>query len=65
MKYWLPAGDCLLCMISTHLRSPITAQRYRAELLYEGPHDDEAFLGTFFVIQFLTAFSYFLISHFI
>ncbi len=44
MKSWLPAGDCLLCMISTHLPSPITAQRYRAELLYGGPHDDVRFL---------------------
>jgi len=45
MKSWLPAGETLLCMISTHLPSPLTAQKYRAELLYEGPHDDEAFLG--------------------
>jgi len=45
MKAWLPAGDCLLCMIGIHLPSPVTAQKYRAEMLYEGPHDDEAFNG--------------------
>jgi elongation factor 2 len=43
MKTWLPAGDCLLCMIGIHLPSPVTAQKYRTEQLYEGPHDDEAF----------------------
>jgi len=45
MKSWLPAGDCLLCMIGIHLPSPVTAQKYRTEQLYEGPHDDEAFAG--------------------
>ena len=40
MKKWLPAGDTLLEMISIHLPSPVTAQRYRAEMLYEGPQDD-------------------------
>jgi elongation factor 2 len=45
MKAWLPAGDTLLCMIGIHLPSPVTAQKYRTEMLYEGPHDDEAFLG--------------------
>jgi len=43
MKAWLPAGDCLLNMIAIHLPSPVTAQKYRTEMLYEGPHDDEAF----------------------
>lgn len=47
MKAWLPAGETLLCMIATHLPSPLTAQKYRAEMLYEGPHDDEAFLGNY------------------
>lgn len=46
MKSWLPAGDTLLAMIAIHLPSPVTAQKYRTELLYEGPHDDEVFLGT-------------------
>jgi elongation factor 2 len=45
MKAWLPAGDTLLAMIGIHLPSPVTAQKYRTEMLYEGPHDDEAFLG--------------------
>ena len=42
MRNWLPAGDALLQMIAIHLPSPVTAQRYRMEMLYEGPHDDEA-----------------------
>jgi len=42
MQKWLPAGEALLQMICMHLPSPITAQKYRMELLYEGPHDDEA-----------------------
>lgn len=41
MRKWLPAGEALLQMISIHLPSPLTAQRYRIELLYEGPGDDE------------------------
>jgi elongation factor 2 len=45
MKSWLPAGDTLLSMIAIHLPSPVTAQKYRTEMLYEGPHDDEAFIG--------------------
>ncbi len=45
MRRWLPAGDALLQMITLHLPSPITAQRYRMELLYEGPHDDPCALG--------------------
>lgn len=42
MQLWLPAGDTLLEMIVTHLPSPIVAQKYRVENLYEGPMDDEA-----------------------
>jgi elongation factor 2 len=45
MRTWLPAGDAMFEMITMHLPSPITAQRYRMELLYEGPHDDEAAVG--------------------
>merc|ERR1712127_887335 len=45
MKSWLPAGDCLLCMMAIHLPSPVTAQKYRSEMLYEGPHDDDAYNG--------------------
>lgn len=36
MKQWLAAGDVLLTMIAIHLPSPVVAQKYRAELLYEG-----------------------------
>jgi elongation factor 2 len=42
MRRWLPAGETLLQMIAIHLPSPLTAQKYRCELLYEGPQDDEA-----------------------
>ncbi|VDN22688.1 unnamed protein product [Dibothriocephalus latus] len=45
MHKWLPAGDCLLEMICIHLPSPVVSQKYRMELLYDGPHDDEAALG--------------------
>ena len=42
MRLWLPAGEALLQMIAIHLPSPVMAQRYRMEMLYEGPQDDEA-----------------------
>jgi len=45
MRKWLPAGDAMLQMITIHLPSPVTAQKYRMELLYEGPHDDDAAIG--------------------
>ena len=45
MRRWLPAGDALLQMITIHLPSPVTAQKFRCELLYEGPPDDEAAMG--------------------
>jgi len=41
MKKFLPAGDSLLEMVVINLPSPVTAQRYRVESLYEGPMDDE------------------------
>jgi len=41
MRTWLPAGDTMFQMIVIHLPSPVTAQKYRAEMLYEGPLDDE------------------------
>merc|ERR1712176_1405830 len=40
MRNWLPAGETLLQMIAIHLPSPLTAQNYRMEMLYEGPKDD-------------------------
>jgi len=45
MRKWLPAGDALLMMIAIHLPSPVTAQKYRMEMLYEGPHDDPCAIG--------------------
>ena len=40
MRKFLPAADALLEMMVIHLPSPVTAQKYRAETLYEGPADD-------------------------
>merc|ERR1719192_1385217 len=45
MRNWLPAGDTMFQMITVHLPSPVTAQKYRAEMLYEGPVDDQACIG--------------------
>lgn len=45
MCRWLPAREALFQMITIHLPSPVTAQKYRCELLYEGPGDDEAAMG--------------------
>merc|ERR1712242_471771 len=45
MRNWLPAGEAMFQMIVIHLPSPVTAQKYRTELLYEGPNDDEAAIG--------------------
>jgi elongation factor 2 len=42
MRNWLPAGETLFQMIVIHLPSPVTAQKYRTDMLYEGPLDDEA-----------------------
>lgn len=53
MRRWLPAGEALLQMITIHLPSPVTAQKYRCELLYEGPGDDEAAMGKQQVITLL------------
>ncbi|OAA41103.1 elongation factor 2 [Beauveria brongniartii RCEF 3172] len=45
LRTFLPAADCLLEMMILHLPSPVTAQKYRAETLYEGPMDDENAIG--------------------
>lgn len=45
MRKFLPAADALLEMMVIHLPSPITAQKYRAETLYEGPPDDANCIG--------------------
>ncbi|QQP53382.1 Uncharacterized protein FKW44_005849 [Caligus rogercresseyi] len=42
MRNWLPAGETMFLMIVVHLPSPVTAQKYRSEMLYEGPLDDAA-----------------------
>uniref|UniRef100_A0A452XLR6 Tr-type G domain-containing protein n=1 Tax=Aegilops tauschii subsp. strangulata TaxID=200361 RepID=A0A452XLR6_AEGTS len=41
MQTWLPASTALLEMMICHLPSPLEAQRYRVESLYEGPLDDK------------------------
>lgn len=41
MQKFLPASEALLEMIVFHLPSPVFAQKYRCEILYEGPTDDE------------------------
>ena len=40
MQKWLPAGDTVLEMIVLHLPSPVKAQSYRVDALYDGPLDD-------------------------
>ena len=45
MSKWLPAADALLEMIVVHLPSPVKAQGYRYNQLYEGPEDDPAAIG--------------------
>jgi len=45
MRKFLPASDALLEMLVVHLPSPVKAQRYRVENLYEGPLDDECAEG--------------------
>jgi elongation factor 2 len=42
MQIWINAADTLLSMIVTKLPSPVVAQKYRTETLYEGPSDDAA-----------------------
>lgn len=42
MRKFLPAAEAILEMIVIHLPSPLIAQKYRVENLYEGPMDDEA-----------------------
>lgn len=41
MSKWLPAADTLLEMMILHLPSPVQAQKYRTEYLYEGPIESE------------------------
>lgn len=41
MKRWLPAGEAMLHLIVLQLPSPVQAQIYRIQYLYEGPQDDQ------------------------
>ncbi|KAJ3248074.1 Elongation factor 2 [Chytriomyces hyalinus] len=41
MRTFLPVANAVLKMACIHLPSPVTAQKYRTEGLYEGPLDDE------------------------
>lgn len=41
MKRWLPASEAMLHLIVLHLPSPVQAQIYRVQHLYEGPQDDQ------------------------
>jgi len=41
MQKWIPAADAILEMIVIHLPSPVAAQKYRVDNLYDGPLDDE------------------------
>ena len=47
MCTWLPIERALLDMLTKHLPSPVTAQQYRADLIYSGPadEDDECYCG--------------------
>jgi len=40
MQTWIPASDALLSMFVMKLPSPVQAQKYRYDNLYEGPVDD-------------------------
>merc|ERR1712159_829960 len=42
MQIWINAAETLLSMIVLRLPSPVVAQKYRVENLYEGPMDDAA-----------------------
>ena len=62
MQKWLPSGEAMVQIIVLHLSLPVQAQKYMAEILYEGPMDDPAAQGmsqnskTFRVL--LNVFSY-------
>lgn len=45
MRKFLPLGDLLLHSVINHLPSPIQAQAYRYNTLYDGPLDDECALA--------------------
>lgn len=43
MRKWLPASDTLFEMIVSKLPSPVKAQKYRVDTIYDGPTDDDAY----------------------
>lgn len=45
MQKWINASEALLEMIILHLPSPKVAQKYRTQVLYEGPMDDPCALA--------------------
>ncbi|KAL2826027.1 hypothetical protein BJY01DRAFT_262471 [Aspergillus pseudoustus] len=45
LQQFLPASNAILQLAVTNLPSPMTAQKYRAEWLYQGSLDDEAGVG--------------------
>lgn len=42
LHHFLPANEAILEMVVVNLPSPVVAQPYRVESLYEGPMDDES-----------------------
>lgn len=40
MRKWIPAAECLIEMMVDHLPSPLEAQKYRTEYLYEGNEEE-------------------------
>lgn len=45
IEKFLPAHEVLLGEVVINLPSPVIAQRYRVEILYEGPMNDKAVIG--------------------
>lgn len=45
MESFLPAADAIMDMVSIHLPPPLTAQKYRTELLYDGNMETDAAIG--------------------
>lgn len=45
MRRFLPVSEAVLEMVAIHLPSPLTAQPYRCELIYDGPAEDECALA--------------------
>ncbi|KAL2869069.1 uncharacterized protein BJX67DRAFT_32030 [Aspergillus lucknowensis] len=45
MRKFLPVSDAALHMVCVHIPSPVSAQQYRVESLYQGPLNDEVATG--------------------